>query len=362
MRPTDPDNPRSLSTGTLDVGDGNLVYWETHGNPDGVPAVVLHGGPGAGCGPRHLDLFDLDRYRVILFDQRGCGRSTPHVGSPGVDLTHNTTPHLIADMQRLRRHLGIDRWTLVGGSWGSTLALAYAQQYPQCVAGMVVCGVTTARRRERDWYWGGGAAHLFPEAWQSLVDAVPAARRGDDIVDVFHDLLHDADPRVRHRATAAWDGWDHATMALRAPSAPPPSGMGGVESSGTRRVAAGQVSSGDIALAIAPEPQQQPDREPEREPEPEAYAAARLCVHYLRHHAWLPEGGLLRDAGILNGIPGVIVQGRYDVQTPAVTAWELSRVWTTATLRIIPDAGHTPLDPALSGALHEATDALLPPR
>jgi proline iminopeptidase len=347
MHPTGPHTPRPLSAGTLDVGDGNLVYWETHGNPGGVPAVVLHGGPGAGCGPRHLELFDLDRYRVILFDQRGCGRSTPNAGSPGVDLTHNTTWHLIADVQHLRRHLGVDRWTLVGGSWGSTLALAYAQQHPQCVAGIVVCGVTTARRSERDWYWGGGAAHLFPEAWQNLRAAIPTARRDDNVVDVFGDLLDDPHPAVRHRAVAAWDGWDHATMALRAPVPPPTDGPDGQQPGGQRR-SGGRSDTDDFATMS--------------EPARDAYAAARLCVHYLRHDAWLPEGGLLRDAAILNGIPGIIVQGRYDVQTPAVTAWELSRVWTTATLRIIQDAGHAPLDPALSRALREATDALLPPR
>jgi proline iminopeptidase len=327
--------PHPESTGMLDVGDGNHVYWEVCGNPAGRPAVVLHGGPGIGSGSRHRKLFDLDRYRLVLFDQRGCGRSTPNAGSPDADLTNNTTTHLIADMELLREHLGIDRWLLLGGSWGSTLALAYAQRHAARVAGMILFGVTTGRRQEQDWYWGGGAGHLFPEAWHNLLDVLPPSRRNEDLVEVYHDLLHDPDPLVRRRATAAWNEWDDATMSLQPRPQEPPS-LDGPDT----------VTDTDADA----------DADAIR-----AYTAARICVHYLRHGAWLPEGGLLRDAGKLNTIPGIIVQGRYDLQTPAVTAWELSRVWRTATLTMVENAGHAPLDPALRDALLRATDAFAGP-
>jgi proline iminopeptidase len=303
-------------TGTLDVDDGNHMYWEVCGNPTGKPAVVLHGGPGQGCTPRHRRFFDPDRYRVVLFDQRGCGRSIPHAGTPDSDLSGNTTWHLVADMERLREHLGIERWLLLGGSWGSTLALAYAETHPDRVTEMALCGICTSRRSERDWYWGGGAGMLFPEAWHRFLDAIPAQRRHDDIVEVFHDLLHDPDPAVRRVATEAWDGWDATTATLRPPPEP-----------------------------VVPADQRR------------AYTAARICVHYLRHDAWLEEGRLLRDAARLADIPGVLVQGRYDVQTPARTAWKLSRTWQAARLVIVDDAGHSPLDAGIQGELLRATDA-----
>jgi proline iminopeptidase len=301
----------------LEVGDGNQVYWEVCGNPAGKPAVVVHGGPGMGCTPRHRRFLDPDRYRVVLFDQRGCGRSTPNAGTPHADLTHNTTWHLVADMERLREHLDIQRWLVFGGSWGSTLALAYAESHPDRVTEMVLFGIYTARRTEQDWYWGGGAGFLFPEAWHRFIDPVPTRQRDHDIVDAFHDLLHDPDPSVRRRAVAAWDGWDTTTMALR-PS---------------------------------PEPIQPAD-------ETRAYTAARICVHYLRHAAWLEDGSLLRDAGRLSDIPAILVQGRYDVQTPVTTAWELSRIWRTANLVIVDDAGHSTLDPGIQRELLRATDSL----
>jgi proline iminopeptidase len=303
-------------SGMLDVGNGNQMYWEVCGNPAGRPAVVLHGGPGVGCTPRHRRFLDPRRYRIVLLDQRGCGRSTPNAGTPDSDLTHNTTWHLIADMERLREHLGIQRWLVFGGSWGTTLALAYAESHPNQVTEMVLFGITTARRRERDWYWGGGAGFLFPEAWSRFLDPVPAERRDHEIVEAFHDLLHDPDPAVRRRATAAWDGWDNTTMMHQPPAEP--------------------VGPAD---------------------ESRAYTAARICVHYLRHAAWLEEGSLLRDAGKLANIPGILVQGRYDVQTPATTAWALSRSWLAAELVIVEDAGHSALDPGMQRELLRATQS-----
>jgi proline iminopeptidase len=303
-------------TGLLDVGDGNHVYWEVCGNPAGKPAVVLHGGPGLGCTPRHRRFFDPHRYRIVLFDQRGCGRSTPNSGFRNSDLSHNTTWHLVADMERLRHHLRIQRWLVFGGSWGSTLALAYAESHTDRVTEMVLFGIFTARRTERNWYWGGGAGTLFPEAWHRFLAAVPAQRQHDDIVEAFHDLLDDPDPLVRQRAAAAWDGWDNATMALR------------------------------------------PSREPiVPSDEVRGYTAARICVHYLRHAAWIEEGSLFREASRLRYIPGVLVQGRYDVQTPATTAWQLSQAWRTASLVIVNDAGHSPLDPGVQHELLHATDS-----
>jgi proline iminopeptidase len=185
--------------GLLDVGDGNCVFWETCGNPQGKPAVVLHGGPGSGCTAWHRRLFDPSVYRVVLFDQRNCGRSTPHASEPDIDLANNTTSNLIADIELLRKHLGVERWLVLGGSWGSTLALAYAEQYPDRVTEMILFGVTTGRHAEFDWLFRSGLARFFPEQWQRLCDALPASARNLDVVDAYHRLLFDPDPEVHHR-------------------------------------------------------------------------------------------------------------------------------------------------------------------
>lgn len=304
-------------SGMLDVGDGHRIYWDVSGNPAGKPAVVLHGGPGAGSSPRHRRFFDPSRYRTVVFDQRGCGRSTPGVGDPATELRDNTTWHLVADIERLREHLGVERWLVLGGSWGSTLALAYAETHRERVTELVLTGVCTGRQVEAHWYWGGGAAFLFPEAWERFLAPVPAQRRDGDLVEVFHELLHDPDPAVRHRATLAWDGWDTETLT-------------------------GQpVPASDLLDPAEFEA---------------AYAAARLCVHYQRHSSWLEEGSLLRNAGVLADLPGTIVQGRFDVQTPMVTAWELARAWKAAELVVVDGAGHSALDPGILSGLITGTD------
>ena len=197
--------------GLLDVGDGQLVYWETRGNPRGLPALAVHGGPGSGSSEWWATLFDRDAYRVVLCDQRGCGRSTPHASAPEIDLSTNTTWHLVADMERLREHLGFERWLLLGGSWGSVLSLAYAVTHPERVSGLVVFGVATGRWSEVDWLFRGGVAMFFPEEWDQLRTAIPADARDADIVEVYSRLLHDPDPEVRARAARAWCLWESAT-------------------------------------------------------------------------------------------------------------------------------------------------------
>jgi proline iminopeptidase len=195
--------------GTLEVGDANLVYWEVCGNPDGKPALVLHGGPGSGASPEFRRYFDPSAYRVVLFDQRGCGRSTPHASDPGTDLSVNTTDHLLADMELLRRHLDVDRWLVLGFSWGSTLGLAYAERHPQRVSELVLVGVTTTRRSEIDWLYRG-VAPLFPEQWARFRAGVPAGERDGDLVEAYHRLLEHPDPSVRVSAAKDWSDWDWA--------------------------------------------------------------------------------------------------------------------------------------------------------
>lgn len=285
--------------GMLDVGDGQHVYWETCGNPDGKPAVFVHGGPGSGCGERVRRQFDPERYRIVLFDQRGCGRSTPHAADPATDMRHNTTWHLVADMERLREHLGVERWLLLGGSWGSTLALAYAQTHPERVSEIVISAVTTTRRYEIDWLYRG-VGRLFPEAWERFL-AGAGVGRDDDVVAAYARLVEHADPRVREQATADWCAWEDAVLSL--------------EPAGASAAFSGRPSAARTALV-------------------------RICARYFSHGAWLEEGALLRDAGRLAGIPGVLVQGRFDLGGPPDTAWELARAWPDAELHIVEDAGH----------------------
>jgi len=240
--------------GMLDVGDGNLVYWETSGNPHGKPAVVLHGGPGSGSSPRTRSLFDPGVYRIVQFDQRNCGRSTPHASDHGTDLRSNTTANLLADIELLREHLGVDRWLVLGGSWGSTLALAYAEAHPHQVSELVLVGVTTGRHEEFDWIFRGGVARLFPEQWERLVESVPADYRDGDIVDAFNRLLNDPDPEVRRSAAEAWCLWESAT-----PAWPPTPGL--------------DERFEDPAYAMA---------------------FARIVTHYVRNNGFLEDGILLR--------------------------------------------------------------------
>jgi proline iminopeptidase len=286
--------------GMLDAGDGNLVYWEACGNPDGQAALVVHGGPGSGCRPGMRRFFDPARYRVVLFDQRGCGRSTPHASAPATDMRHNTTAHLIADMERLREHLGIDRWLLYGGSWGSTLVLAYAEQHPQRVSGIVISSVTTTRRSEIEWLYRG-AARFFPEQWERFLAGAPGTPRDGDIVGAYARLAEHPDADVRHKATADWCAWEDAVLSG--------------ETTGTSSPYGDRLPLAKLAFV-------------------------RICTRYFAHGAWLPEGVLLQEAHRLAGIPGVLIHGRLDIGGPLGTAWQLSRAWPGARLVVVEDAGH----------------------
>ena len=296
--------------GVLDVGDGHGVYWELCGNPDGVPAVFLHGGPGGGCSPAHRRAFDPERYRVLLFDQRGCGRSTPHAC-----LDANTTWNLVADIERLRAMSGAERWLVFGGSWGSTLALAYAETHPERVSALVLRGIFTLRRFELDWYYQRGASLLFPDKWERFLAPIPEAERGDMIAAYRRRLAGD-DPAARLEAARAWSVWEGETVTLL----PDPA-------------IAGQHGEDAYALAFA-----------------------RIENHYFTHGGWMEEGQLIRDAGRLKDIPGVIVQGRYDVATPAVTAFDLHRAWPEAAFHVVNDAGHAFSEPGILDRLIRATD------
>jgi proline iminopeptidase len=308
--------------GMLDVGDGNRVGWEMCGNPRGKPAVVVHGGPGSGSSTWDRRLFDPSAYRVVLFDQRGCGRSTPHASEPDVDLTSNTTQNLIADMELLRQHVDVEGWLVLGGSWGSTLALAYAETYPDRVTEMILWGVTTGRRAEADWLFRGGVAMLFPEQWERLRAGVPPAERVGDIVEAYSRMLHDSDAGVRQRAALEWCTWESAT-----PGWPPTTGL------------AERYTDPDFALAFA-----------------------RLVTHYIRHDVFLEDGILLRNAQVLAEIPGILVNGRFDLQAPIANAWELNRAWPGSELVIVEDAGHFGDDPGVTHELIVATDRFATPR
>ncbi|MEO6827655.1 MAG: prolyl aminopeptidase [Microbacteriaceae bacterium] len=303
-------------SGLLDVGDGQQVYWETCGNPAGKPVVFLHGGPGAGISPEHRRLFDPARYRIVLFDQRGCGNSLPHASAPDADLATNTTWHLVADIERLREHLGVESWQVFGGSWGSTLALAYAQTHPQRVTELILRGIFTLRKAELDWFYEGGAAALFPDLWQGFLAPVPVDERGG-LIRAYSRLLGNPDPAVHGPAGIAWTTWEASTITLR----PNPA-----------------------LVAEFAEPAH-------------AVAFARIENHYFMNQGFFDEGQLIRNAGVLSGIPGVIVQGRYDVCTPATTAWDLHLAWPEASFTMVPDAGHAFDEPGILDALITATDS-----
>jgi proline iminopeptidase len=296
--------------GRLDVGDDHQIYFERCGNPGGTPAVFLHGGPGAGCSPAQRRLFDPARYAVTLFDQRGCGRSTPHAS-----LEANTTWDLVADIERLRQQAGVDRWLVFGGSWGSTLALAYAEAHPRRVSGLIVRGVFTATRSEIDWYYQGGAAWLFPDLWEKFLAPIPEAERGD-LVAAYNRRLTGADEAARLEAAKAWSLWEAGTITLL------PNSL------------AAQFGEDRYALAFA-----------------------RIENHYFSHDSWLGDDQLIDNAGRLADIPGVIVQGRYDVATPARSAWRLSKAWPRARFELIADAGHAFDEPGILDALVRAADS-----
>ena len=280
--------------GLLEVGDGHQVYWETCGNPDGKPAVVLHGGPGQGCTPGMRRMFDPARYRVVLLDQRGCGRSRPHAADPATSLRHNTTDHLVADLERLRVHLGIERWLVTGGSWGTTLALVYAERFPHRVTEIVLSAISTTRRSEIDWLYRG-AGRFFPEAWQRFRDFAG----DDDVVAAYARLM--ADPDRRDGAALAWNAWEETVLSL--------------EPGASKEVHSGPPD--DALLAFV-----------------------RLTTHYYAHAGWLSDGAVIRDAGRLAGIPGVLIHGRLDLSCPVTTAWELAEAWPGAELLVDDRSGH----------------------
>lgn len=297
-------------TGMLEVGDGHTVYWELCGNPQGKPAVFLHGGPGSGCHAAHRRLFDPAAYCVLLFDQRGCGRSTPHAS-----LHANTTWHLVADIERLRGMLGIDRWLVFGGSWGSTLALAYAQRHTERVSELIVRGIFTVRTEELHWYYQDGASWLFPDEWQHFVAPIAPPER-HDLMQAYRRRLIGDDPREQLDAAIAWSRWEGRTITLLPDAA----------------VDAAHVDP-HFALAFA-----------------------RIENHYFVHGGFFEPGQLLRDAARLRGLPGVIVQGRYDLATPARTAWELHQAWPEAEFHLVADAGHAYSEPGILDRLIRATD------
>jgi len=298
-------------TGRLAVPGGHELYWEESGNPQGKPAVFVHGGPGGGTSDRQRRFFRPDRYRIVLFDQRGCGRSTPHAG-----LESNTTWDLVADMERLREKLGIERWLVFGGSWGSTLALAYAQKHRERVTELVLRGIFLLRRREIDWFYQAGASSIYPDAWEPYRDHIPEAERGD-FLSAYHRRLTSDDAAVRLAAARCWSRWEGATSLLL-PDA----------------VSIAQMEEDAIALAMA-----------------------RIECHYFVNRGWFEtDDQLLRDVPCIRDVPATIVQGRYDVVCPIDSAWALHRAWPEAEFVVSPDAGHSAFEPANSRGLVAATD------
>jgi proline iminopeptidase len=299
-------------SGMLDVGDGHQVYWECCGNPAGKPALYLHGGPGSGFSPGQRRFFDPDAYRAVLFDQRGSGRSRPLASEPDTDLSTNTTQHLIADIEALRELHGVDTWVILGLSWGTTLGLAYAQTHPQRVNALVLALVTTTSRSEVDWITEG-VRRIFPREWERFANAVPESLRHMRLVDAYATLLNDPDPAVQEQAAREWCTWEDAHVSLT------------------------------------------PGHKPSlRYEDPEfRLRFARLVTHYWRNAAFLGEDQLIREADILNGIPGVLMHGIFDVSGPLITAWQLLKNWTTSELRVLDDAGHGGLE-NFSGTVADA--------
>ncbi|MFQ5562099.1 MAG: prolyl aminopeptidase [Parvularculaceae bacterium] len=300
-----------FDTGFLRVSDLHEIYYEISGRPDGKPAVVCHGGPGGGSTPSMRRYFDPERYRIVVFDQRGCGKSRPHA-----ELRENTTWHLIDDMEALREHLGIERWQVFGGSWGSTLALAYAETHPDRVAELALRGIFALRRRELLWFYQEGASWMYPDAWEAFVAPIPEDERSD-LMAAYHRRLTGDDEAEKIKAAKAWSRWEGGTVSLF-PS--------------EERIES--FSSDEFAVAFA-----------------------RIECHYFMNGGFFErEGQVLEDVGKIRHIPAVIVQGRYDVVTPAVTAWTLHKAWPEAELRLIQDAGHAASEPGIIDGLVRATN------
>lgn len=297
-------------TGLLAVGDGHSVHYERSGKAGGNPAVFLHGGPGGGCAPEHRRLFNPDIYDILLFDQRGCGRSTPHA-----ELEANTTWHLVADIERLREFTGVEQWLVLGGSWGATLALAYAEAHPDRVSALILRGVFTVTKAELSWYYQFGVSEMFPDKWEKFLAPIPEDERSD-MISAYRRRLTGDDAAIQLEAARAWSVWEGETITLL-PSA------------------ALVESHDDEHFAIA---------------------FARIENHFFFHDAWLEENQLLRDAGKLQGISGVIIHGRYDMPCPARNAWELHKAWPEADLHIVEGAGHAFSEPGILDQLIRATD------
>ncbi len=299
-----------FATHAMDLDNAHRLYVEECGRPDGIPAIFLHGGPGAGCEPAHRGFFDPTRYRAVLFDQRGCGRSTPHAS-----LVANTTWDLVADMELIRTRLGIERWLVFGGSWGSTLALAYAQRHPERVSALVVRGIFLCRETEIRWFYQEGASCVFPDYWEDYLAPIPQAER-HDLLMAYHRRLTSTDEAQQVRAAQAWSIWEGRTATLL--------GSPGVQA---------HFADHHVALSLA-----------------------RIECHYFVNQAFLEPNQLLRDAQRLADIPGVIVQGRYDLICPMRSAWDLHQAWPGAELQVIADAGHSAFEPGIRRALVAATD------
>lgn len=297
-------------TGFLEVDSGHKLYYEECGNPKGKPVVFLHGGPGGGCTPGMRRFWNPDIYRIVLFDQRGSGQSTPHA-----NLDNNTTWDLVNDIEVLRAALQIDRWQVFGGSWGSTLALAYCQAHPERVTEIVLRGIFMLRKKEIDWFYQHGASEIYPDRWQHYLEPIPQSERGD-LLQAYYKRLTDDDAEVRLAAAKAWSVWEGTTSTL--------------------------LPNADIADAFG---------EPEM-----ALALARIECHYFVNNGFMENNQLINNVDKIRNIPAVIVQGRYDVVCPAVSAWELSQAWPEAELRIVPDAGHAAFEPGNVHELITATD------
>jgi len=297
--------------GWLSVGDGHEIYYEESGNPTGKPCLFVHGGPGGGASPAARQFFDPDKYRIVLFDQRGCGQSKPHAS-----IEANTTWHLIDDIELIRETLGIDRWLVFGGSWGSTLSLAYAQSHPERVTELVLRGIFLLRAQELQWFYQHGASELYPDAWQHYLAPIPDAER-HDLISAFHSRLTSEDPEVRLSAARAWSVWEASTSFL--------------------------IQNEDFMAQLD---------EPEA-----ALAMARIECHYFVNGGFFQSPNQLIEAvDRIRHIPCVIVQGRYDVVCPPTTAWDLHRAWPEADFKLIANAGHSAFDPANAAALIEATN------
>nr|WP_321442038.1 prolyl aminopeptidase [uncultured Hyphomonas sp.] len=299
-------------SGRLRVSDIHEIYWEESGNPNGVPVIALHGGPGGGSSPEMRRFFDPERYRVFLFDQRGCGRSTPHS-----ELRENTTWDLVDDIEALRDHVGVNQWLVFGGSWGSTLSLAYGVTHPDRTLGLVLRGIFLVSKPEVQWFYQSGASRLFPDAYDRYIAPIPEDER-DDLLMAFHRRLTGDDRQSRIEAARAWSRWEGETLSIKGPLTTPP-----------------RFNEDDFVDAFA-----------------------RIECHYFVNRGFFATDNWLLEqcAEKLKNIPGVIVHGRYDVVTPLSTAWALSKAWPKAELHIVPDAGHSSMEPGIVDKLIQATD------